>query len=203
MWQIMQFFNLNNGFFMFIATVVLVGITAYYARQSRLQVEQLRIQNYKEHSEQWTLKENLVNLFHHEIVINYQVIVVYLIALQYYGEDTQNEVREYFRRDLSDKFWTTLNNDALRCFSKDLMVQVVSYYSYVSEIDNFLCFESGDLIDLLKTRIVSTVKCLECLNEEVGVERNWSDEFEFNGLKVSVNPNSGELTVLYQLQPGA
>jgi hypothetical protein len=180
-----KFLNYYNGFFMLISTIVLVGVTIYYAMQTKFQVNKAseaiaeskkQFKNLEEKDE--NIMSNYMCLLNNEIVMN---LYHYLFFLSYFDpsvickapelilktKEEKEMVKSSLFSNISDSSWHLLNSEAAKYFPNELMIDLAGCYSGVAHLKIYKN-ESNDkegILRYINLQVYSTLRCIHLLNK--------------------------------------
>lgn len=205
---VVKFLDNHNGTLIFLATIILVGVTWYYAVQAKKQVNEsheMVIQS--KHREEAEAQQainitlNYVFLLNSEIQMN----LLNLVMFQFYAKWNTKELSNLKSLStnsqyLSDSIWKLINVEAAKCFSKELMEELVGYYNGIQYMLKMINANSHantiNWINPTKTQLLSYLLCTRLLEKEIGRELRKQQTYEIDGKVVKIDSKTGDVVLV-------
>jgi lipoprotein signal peptidase len=216
--EFIKFINTYNGFFMLIATIILIGVTVYYAVQTKHQVNkaeesvaETRKQNENMISKNLTIKNNYLFLIYSEIEMNLKHYLIFLlhmdtdltglninineIRLCLLYKPTFNKVKGMAFSHISNSTWLSINTESAKYLTNELMLQLTSYYIGISNLMLYTKEEVSDkrLVNYLKGQIINTCRCINLLDKESTFALRKSNTYVLDKYEANINFENGDI----------
>lgn len=216
--EFIKFINNYNGFFMLVATIILVVVTIYYAIQTKLQVNKAEesIEETRKHhenmlSKDFTIKNNYLFLINSEIEVNlkhYLTCLLYMdsdltginvnineIKLSLQFKPTFNKAKGMAFSHISNSIWLSINIEAAKYLTNELMLQLTDYYTSISILMLYTKEEVTDkrLINYLKGQVINTCRCINFLDKESAFSLRNSSKYVLDKYEANINFENGDI----------
>lgn len=205
--KLLEFLQAYNGAFYLLATLVLIIITGYYAKQTKKQVDAAQeiILEAKKRSEGefqklQNLKKNYAFLVNAEIAINSNFFVLMLYGFKKGSETDKKEIKDLARGLVTDNVWASINIQMAEHFSSELMQELVGYYYGINSVKLYDPKKRTDesLIELSKLQLLDAIKCILLIEQETCQKLRIQEVWDFDNQKVKVNPENGDIIIFNQ-----
>jgi hypothetical protein len=201
-----------NEIIMSILTLILVGITGYYAyltkslsKSSTLAIQHTTNINSERKIQDDQTKSNYLFLLNSELAVNslYYVMALHYFQqqgfsdklLQFLGSGKAIKSKGIMKEYASVEIWDSIKNECAKSFSNILMQEFAGYYSGVQVI-RFMTLDGVDnknFIDFAKNQLVSTYKCFDLIDKETDQQFRRNETIDIENFKYQIDKNTGDL----------
>ncbi|TFE01486.1 hypothetical protein [Jeotgalibacillus salarius] len=215
--KLIEFLNNNTGALTVIVNITLVIVTVIYvvltgrlSRTSDKTIDHTLNEVHEKRQREETVKKNLIYLINSEIYMN---SFIYVFSQYYLLNAKEINLKEKLRHYISSggatidrtskghivvhtKFdtWKEINVKCAKYFSNNLMQELTGYYTGVehAKIYSINGMPSENFVEVCKTQLVSTLKCIELLKEEDPKLRT-NLEYDIDGKRLTIDESKGTI----------
>lgn len=180
----MNIFN-NNELFIPLSMFILVLIIFYYAAQLKKQngeTHRLVLYSQKLHENETEIRNNAKFNYIYLLNAELRANTMYMIRILEFLQNSNLPIKSIKNfeedTDIQATTWNLVNVEAARYFSKELMQELVNYYSEITN-KKFVNSESTKLhIPFIMQQLASYTSCIKLMEAEIGQELSKQAAFE-------------------------
>ncbi|MEK5104944.1 hypothetical protein MKX83_23665 [Cytobacillus sp. FSL M8-0252] len=215
--SLFEFLNNNTGALsvlinmtLVIVTVIYVILTGSLSKTSNKTIEHTINEVHEKKKREETIRKNLIYLVNSEVYMN---SFIYVFSQYYLLNGKQINLKEKLRHyitsggatiDRTSKghivvhtkldTWKEINAQCAQYFSNNLMQELTGYYTGVehAKIYSINGMSSENFVEVCKAQLVSTLKCVELLQEE-DPNLRISLEYEIDGKYLTIDKDQGTI----------
>lgn len=180
----MNIFN-NNGLIISVSMFILLLIILYYAAQLKRQAgetHKLVLYSQKLHESEIEIRNNAKFNFIYLLNAELRANTMYMIGILEFLQNSNLPIKSIKNfeedTDIQAATWNLVNMEAARYFSKELMQELVNYYSEITN-KKFVNSESTKLhIPFIMQQLASYTSCIKLMEKEIGQDLSKQTAFE-------------------------
>lgn len=182
-----------------VSTIALVVLTALYTYQTKKQAKyahevllETKKQTENQNIHDNNVRKNIAYLINGDMFIDQTMYVNYSYYKTLYPNDNSfNSLLDHFDKNKT-YFWDSLQIDAAKYFSSELIQELVGYYIGIKNLYS-LEYNEKQKLELIKGQLSSMYKCIGIMESELGINLRTQESFKVDGYKVTVNEETGDL----------
>ena len=189
-------FDIHSGFLSFMAVLILVFITGYYALQTRKQANYAHKTLEEENNKTKNTALNYAYLINSEMMAHQSIFANYLFERGKFV-DTAVAFYNFNFQGLELNTWNIIKTEIPKYFHSRLMQELVGYYSGI-ELMTSKQLNDEQKFEFVEYQFASMYKCINLLEAEFKIELRKRNVYTYNNCIVKINTKNGEFTVDYK-----